>query len=43
MLHLNAHQRSVLFRNWTGLPFSDSFTWTVTQHNSNALKRHHRV
>jgi hypothetical protein len=30
---LNAHQQSVLFQNQTSLPFSDSFTWTVTQHN----------
>jgi hypothetical protein len=33
MLQLNAHQRSVLYQNWTCLPFSGSFTWTATQHN----------
>jgi hypothetical protein len=34
MIHLNAHQRSVLFQNWTSLPFSDSLTWVVTQHKN---------
>jgi hypothetical protein len=28
---LNAHQQSVLFQNGTRLPFSDSYTRTVTQ------------
>jgi hypothetical protein len=31
MPQLNTHQRSIL--NQTSLPFSSSFTWTVTQHN----------
>jgi hypothetical protein len=30
---LNSHEPSVLFQNRTSLPFSDSFTRTVTQHN----------
>jgi hypothetical protein len=33
MLQLNAHKRSVFFGNRTSLPFSDSFTRTVTQNN----------
>jgi imidazoleglycerol phosphate dehydratase HisB len=33
MLQLIVHQLSVLFHNQTGLPFSDSFTQAVTQHN----------
>jgi hypothetical protein len=33
MLQLNVHQRSVLFQNWTTLPVSTSFTWTVMWHN----------
>jgi hypothetical protein len=33
MLQLNAHIRSVLFQIRISLPFSDSFTRTVTQHN----------
>jgi hypothetical protein len=33
MLQLNSHQQSVLFQNQTSLPFSDSFTRTVIQHN----------
>jgi hypothetical protein len=31
--HAPAHQWSVLFTNWTSLPFSNFFTQTVTQHN----------
>jgi hypothetical protein len=33
MLQLNVHQWSGLFQNQTSLPFSNSFTWIVTQHN----------
>jgi hypothetical protein len=33
MFQLNAHQQSALFRNWTNLLFSHSFTTTATQHN----------
>jgi hypothetical protein len=33
MLQLNAYQRSVLFQNRKSLPFFDSFTRSVTQHN----------
>jgi hypothetical protein len=29
MRQRNAHQQSILFQNWTGFPFSDSFTRTV--------------
>jgi hypothetical protein len=37
----NAHQLSVLFQNRTSLPFSDSFTRTVTQQNH--WHKHYRV
>jgi hypothetical protein len=37
MLQLNVHQCSVLFQNWAGLPFSDSFTKTLCITDTNAL------
>jgi hypothetical protein len=33
MLQVNVHQGSVLFQNQSSPPFTDSFTWTITQHN----------
>jgi hypothetical protein len=43
MLQLNVHQWSSLFQNCTSLPFSDSFTWSVTHQSLMLLHEHYRV
>jgi hypothetical protein len=43
MFQLNTHQWSVLLQNQKSLPFSDSFTQTVTQQSLMHCHEHYRV